>query len=129
MGQDTPDICFTCLQGEDNVEHILAQCPYARLVWTGCPHATGLRVDILQVGDTLEGWWLEARSRVTVANRRRFDTLVILVARTLWKQRNARVFANASQQFGTEQIILRIREEFSLWMFAKFGGSYATTGE
>jgi hypothetical protein len=117
------------LQGEDNVEHIIAQCPYARLVWTGCLQATGLRVDIPQVGDTLEGWWLEARSGVTVANRRGFDTLVILVARTLWKQRNARVFANTSQQFGTEQIILKIREEFSLLMFAKFGGSYATTGE
>jgi hypothetical protein len=92
--QETPDTCFTCLQGEDNVEHILAHL-------FGL-HATGLRVDIPQVGDTLEGWWLEARSGVTVANRRRFDTLVILVARTLWKQRNARVFANASQQFGTE---------------------------
>jgi hypothetical protein len=27
------------------------------------------------------------------------------------------------------QIIPKIKEEFSLWMFAKFGGSYAMTGE
>jgi hypothetical protein len=62
------------------------------------------------------------------AHRRRFDTLVILVARSLWKQRNAMVFANVSQQFGTDQIISRIKEEISLWMFAKFGGSYANDG-
>jgi hypothetical protein len=30
---------------------------------------------------------------------------------------------------GTEQIIAKVKEEFSVWMFAKFGGSYATTGE
>jgi hypothetical protein len=54
---------------------------------------------------------------------------VILVARALWKQRNAKVFANFSQQLGTEQIIGKIKEGFNLWMFAKFGGSYAMTGE
>jgi hypothetical protein len=62
-------------------------------------------------------------------DKRNFDTLVILVARTLWKQRNARIFANVSHQFGTEQIIGMIKEEFNMWMFAKFGGSYATLGE
>jgi hypothetical protein len=80
-------------------------------------------------GDTLERWWSVSRARVGNTNRRKFDTLVILVARSLWKQRNARVFANVSQQMGTEQIIAKVKEEFSLWMFAKFGGSYATTGE
>jgi hypothetical protein len=30
---------------------------------------------------------------------------------------------------GTKPIIAKVKEEFSLWMFAKFGGSYATIGE
>jgi hypothetical protein len=88
-----------------------------------------LEIGTPQVGDTLEGWWSEARTGISVANRRTFDTLVILVARSLWKQRNAMLFANASQQFGTEQLISRIKEEFFLWIVAKFEGSYATTGE
>jgi hypothetical protein len=31
--QENPDPCFTCLQEEDRVDHILIQCPYAG--WTG----------------------------------------------------------------------------------------------
>jgi hypothetical protein len=93
---ENPDACFTCLQGEDNVEHILAQCPYSRSVWVGCLHATGLHLREPEEGDTLERWWSVSRARVCNTNRRKFDTLVILVARSLWKQRNARVFANVS---------------------------------
>jgi hypothetical protein len=32
---DRPDACATCLQEEDNVDHILTQCPYAKMVWFG----------------------------------------------------------------------------------------------
>jgi hypothetical protein len=89
----------------------------------------GLHLREPEDGDTLERWWSVSRARVCTTNRRKFDTLVILAARSLWKQRNARVFANVSQQTDTEQIIAKVKEELSLWMFAKFGGSYATTGE
>jgi hypothetical protein len=33
------------------------------------------------------------------------------------------------QQLSTIQIIGKIKEEFNMWMFAKFRGSYATTEE
>lgn len=31
--QDEPSACYTCLQDEDNVDHILSTCGYAREVW------------------------------------------------------------------------------------------------
>jgi hypothetical protein len=31
--QDLPNACYTCLQEEDNVDHVLVLCPYARHVW------------------------------------------------------------------------------------------------
>jgi hypothetical protein len=127
--QEHPDVCFTCAQEQDNVEHILLQCPYARMVWSEILQATGLLTDQPQPDSTLEVWWTRAQSWVQRRDKRKFDTLVILVLRTLWKQRNAWVFANVAQQLNTSQIIPKIKEEFSLWMFAKFGGSYATTGE
>jgi hypothetical protein len=117
------------LQDEDCVEHILMQCTYSRMVWGGILQAAGLQVEEPQMDSTFESWWTRVRSQVPSGDRRKLDTLIILVARTLWKQRNARVFANLPQQFGTERIVGMIKEEFNLWMFAKFGGSYATTGE
>jgi hypothetical protein len=60
-------------------------------------------------------------------NRRKFDALVILIGRTLWKQRNARVFGNTQLQWGTERIVENIIEEFKLWEVAFAGGSSTLT--
>jgi hypothetical protein len=48
-------------------------------------------------------------------------------ARTLWKQRNARVFGNVQQQWSTERIVESIQEEFRMWVLAFAGGSNTLT--
>jgi hypothetical protein len=60
----------------------------------------------------LERWWTEARKRVRKLDRKRFDSMVIITAWTLWKQRNARVFRNVREQKDTTQILAAIGEEF-----------------
>jgi hypothetical protein len=40
--QDYPSAYFSCLQEEDNIDHILVQCPFARQVWMVCLQAAGL---------------------------------------------------------------------------------------
>jgi hypothetical protein len=62
----------------------------------------GSHVQELQENTNLERWWTEARKRLRREDRRNFDTLVLLVAWTLWKQRNARVFGNIERQLSTE---------------------------
>jgi nuclear pore complex protein Nup210 len=77
----------------------------------------------------LEDWWIRARREVQKSDRRRFDSLVILVAWTLWKQRNARVFGNVRLQLNTVQIIDSVTEEFRLWEFARVGGRHLVPRE
>jgi hypothetical protein len=43
--------------------------------------------------------------------RRKFDTLVILVAWILWKRRNTRVCGNTREHFSVLQLPDRIRDE------------------
>jgi hypothetical protein len=93
--QDASVACFTCLQEEDNVDHILMQCPYARDVWFKCLQSTRLQIQEPHQDSVLEEWWLESRQRVSKLDRRKYDSMIALVARSLWKQRNARVFNNA----------------------------------
>jgi hypothetical protein len=71
----------------------------------------------------LEPWWLSARDRVTASDIRKFDTLVILVAWSLWKHRNARVFGNIREQCGVRQLINRIKDELTSWESAHARGS------
>ncbi|XP_073362603.1 uncharacterized protein [Aegilops tauschii subsp. strangulata] len=90
--QDEPSTCYTCLQAEDNVAHILAHCTYAQEVWH---RVFGLlHLNIQGPLETVEftEWWLTARTSFFRADRRGFDTMVTAVAWALWKQRNARVF-------------------------------------
>jgi hypothetical protein len=119
--QDHPDPCATCLQEEDNVDHILSHCPYARMVWFGCLRRMGSQLQEPQENTNLERWWTETRKRLRREDRRGFDTFVLLIAWTLWKQRNARVFGNLDRQLSTAQIIESVFEEFSLWEAARGG--------
>jgi hypothetical protein len=121
--QTTRSACFTCLQAEDTVDHILIQCPYSRLVWYGCFQAMSVHLQEPTIEDNLENWWSATRVRVPKTDRRKFDALVILIARTLWKQRNAQVFGNVHMQWTTERIISNVQEEFKLWELAFAGGS------
>jgi hypothetical protein len=120
--QDRSAACFWCLQEEDALDHVLMRCLYARQVWFGCITAVGLNIVEPNRDSSLESWWSSARELVRRKDRRSFDTLVILIAWQIWKQRNARVFGNTQLQCSTTQLLFRIKEEFELWKLAKRGG-------
>jgi hypothetical protein len=121
--QDQTSACFTCLQEEDTVEHILVQCPYARQTWFECFIAAGLNIREPTTESKFEDWWSCARELVAPKNRRGFDTLALLIAWSLWKQRNARAFNNQQRQLTVHQLVERIKDEFELWRLARVGGS------
>jgi hypothetical protein len=125
--QEQRSPCFTCLQEEDTVDHILMQCPYSRMVWFRCIQESGLNIEQPQMDSQFGAWWSRARADVPKRNRRNFEALVILIGRTLWKQRNARVFGNTQLQWGMERIVESIIEEFKLWEIAYAGGSSTLT--
>lgn len=60
--QHAPSACYTCLHEEDNVDHILVQCVYAREVWHQCFLALQVNVEIRDGVDTFKEWWLKTRS-------------------------------------------------------------------
>jgi hypothetical protein len=119
--QDNPDSCAVCLQGEDNVDHVLVRCTYARQVWFRVLIGAGLQIQEPGLESTLESWWDQARKRVASKDRRSFDSLVIATAWLIWKQRNARVFGNTRDQCDVSQLVDRIHDEFKLWRSAREG--------
>jgi hypothetical protein len=120
--QELPDACHTCLQEEDNADHIFTLCPYARQVWCKVLQSAELQIADPGVSGNLERWWTEARKRVRRTDRKRFDSLVISTTWTLWKQRNARAFGNEREQKTVDQMAVLIRQDFHLWESAKRGG-------
>jgi hypothetical protein len=91
------------------------------MVWLGCLRRLGSQLQEPQENTNLERCWTEARKRLWREDRRGFDTLVLLIAWTPWKQRNARVFGNLEKQLSTEQMIESVLEEIGLWWAARGG--------
>lgn len=121
--QDEVSPCYTCLQEEDTVQHILVNCPYARQVWFKCARRLQVRVGLPQLTDSLQLWWRRERSRFSNKDRRGLDTFVILGCWRLWKQRNARVFHNTRGQFSVSGLVEQIIADWNLWRSAGLGGS------
>jgi hypothetical protein len=94
-----------CLQDKDTAQHILAYCVYAREVWFCCLRDVGLLIEEPQIQVKFEDWWISAREQVRQGDRRKFDSLVILVSWMLWKQQNARVFCNTGDFCNATQLV------------------------
>ncbi|XBI06650.1 hypothetical protein VPH35_134643 [Triticum aestivum] len=124
--QEETSPCYFCDQEEDTVDHLLLQCVFARHVWYLCFAKVGVELALLpSVQSRLEEWWETRRKRITKANRKGFDSFVMMICWTLWKQRNARVFRNTNDvrdARGTMEIIF---QELKLWELA--GGSGVST--
>jgi hypothetical protein len=121
--QATRSACFTCLQEEDSVQHIMAACVYSRQVWFGCLQRLELNLDTPQVAEPWQDWWLRVRAAFRTKERRGFDALVILVSWRLWRQRNARCFQNVNKQYSVHGLIEQILEDWRQWHRAGLGGS------
>jgi hypothetical protein len=63
-------------------------------------------------------WWLSSCKQLPRQRRKRFDSMVILVWWSLWKERNDRVFNNGSRQAAA--LLIGIRSGALSWVTAGF---------
>ena len=93
---------------------------FAREVWHRLLSAIGL--DHLLPSDVsrLVGWWQDSRVVLPQNLRRGFDSLVVLVSWTLWKERNVRTFDNTSCT--SAQTLAKVKEEANAWLAVGFRG-------
>ncbi|XP_020170196.2 uncharacterized protein [Aegilops tauschii subsp. strangulata] len=70
--QDTASTRFLCDQEQDNVDHLMIQCVFARQVWYQCFAKVGIDTNLSPVHhDLLQQWWMNARKQPS--NRRYTD--------------------------------------------------------
>ncbi|XP_044417386.1 protein NRT1/ PTR FAMILY 8.3-like [Triticum aestivum] len=64
---------------EDTVDHILIHCVYARQVWFQCFTKVEIPLELSPNGhERVEDWWVASRKRVPKAQRKDFDSFVML---------------------------------------------------
>lgn len=100
------------------VDHIPTQCVYARETWHKCLAALNIQIAAPTTNDCLEEWWSTARQPLPKTLRKGFDSVVILISWSLWKQRNARMFHNGEQQHSVICLVSKIIDELWDWNVA-----------
>jgi hypothetical protein len=91
-GLPSHTLCKLCDASDETLDHLSLHCPYARAIWAGL--VVQLRLpDFTPTGDLgINDWWLQAAARFAKADRRSANSLIMLTLRSLWLERNARVF-------------------------------------
>jgi len=116
-GLPHPAQCVFCDQTDEDVQHILTDCVFAREFWVKILTPLGLLDSAPSPNDQVfADWWRKARKRAAKEKRKGLNTLIILGAWMLWKHRNSCVFEGA--QPNIHKILSDFRMERQLWHLA-----------
>jgi len=120
-GLPHPARCPLCDQEEENIQHLLIGCVFARQFWYSILHYAGLSVLAPQPSDTaLNDWWRKVENCVDSEVRKGLNSFIILGAWTIWRHQNDCVFNGASPRLGTALVLAK--EEALLWSLARAKG-------
>ena len=119
-GLQHPAVCPLCCQEAETASHLTVQCSFAREVWYGVLLPYRLHRFTPSRTSELALWWPTLTAAVPKKRKKEINSLVILVARCLWLERNSRVFDKFASMPWT--VRGKISEEFLLWKTAKLRG-------
>jgi hypothetical protein len=100
-------------QQQETSQHLLVGCVFAKEVWFRVLSKVGMQFHAPGIDDEVfQEWWNSAERLTPKCKKKGFNSLIMLVARWLWKHRNACVFENASPS--TSRILQAIEEDAKL---------------
>ena len=105
--------CPLCDQDPETSDHLALGCVFAREVWYNILRHCNLDTLVPRAADSLIEWWPDARRRAPTRSRKGFDSLVLLIVWSLWKERNNRVFQRSTEMVSL--VCRRIVDEIELW--------------
>ncbi|KAM0850196.1 hypothetical protein ACQ4PT_053226 [Festuca glaucescens] len=85
-------LCPLCGTQPETLDHLSLTCPYAVAVWGGVTLVAG--IPLQPPTDCLGDWWSQVVGALPDRSRKDANSLILLVLRSLWLERNARIFDN-----------------------------------
>lgn len=87
-----PAACPLCCQEPETADHLTLQCSFSRQVWFSLLLPRRLHRFTPAADAMIAEWWSVLSAAVPKKYRKELNSLVILVVRCLWLERNNRVF-------------------------------------
>lgn len=99
------------------IDHLLVACPKSRQLWWTALRAIGYAVCLPHNEAYFHLWLCDVRKKVIKAHRRRFDTITALVAWTISRKRNNKIFNQETRSW--IEITRVMTNEAELWWLAR----------
>jgi hypothetical protein len=96
------------------MDHLSLQCTFATSVWTGASQQLGFAIHAPSPQSVLSRWWPDAVANLSKADAKVANSFVMLTIRSLWLERNARVFENSPSP--ASRVIDVVLAEWALWI-------------
>ena len=114
-GLDVHSACYLCDQQDETIDHIIVECPFARQLWVEVAAALGCHIQEQPAGAIVD-WWETWRGLWPSKYAGGADSLFVLIAWELWKERDARCFRGANTHLSAVKDT--IKQQAELWIFA-----------
>jgi hypothetical protein len=126
-GLDHPEECALCCQEQETCNHIMVQCSFSRQIWYTLLLEYRLHRFTPDIHAEFATWWTSLSEALPRSKKKEINALVILVVRSIWLERNSRVF----DRFATlpMEVCRKLRVEFAQWKRAKLCGDVGTGEE
>ncbi|CAM0912886.1 unnamed protein product [Alopecurus aequalis] len=118
-GLTSHTLCPLCSTADETMDHLSVQCPFAIATWAGVCNRLGIQLMATGMQDRLADWWPMAVHDLPAPDQRTANSVIMLVIRSLWLERNARVFDNGPSTLG--QVIETIVDEWKMWVSCRRG--------
>jgi hypothetical protein len=106
------DKCVLCNAADENAHHLFTGCVVVNIIWGHVLNLENLQ-QITPVMDLpLRAWWIQSTSILPKDISAKFNSLVILITWSVWRERNARVFDRCSKPINI--LIEQIKAEAKL---------------
>ncbi|CAM0881096.1 unnamed protein product [Alopecurus aequalis] len=115
-------LCPLCTTANENMEHLTVQCVFSRSVWHGIQQRLGIPLPIPTEHDLFAEWWTAAVRTLTKKDQCTANSLIMLVVRSLWLERNARVFERVFSS--VRRVIDGVADEWCAWATSRCGRSH-----
>lgn len=106
-----------CSATDKTLNHLSLSCPFAVQVWAGVTHRVHSQLHLPDA--ELEEWWPNAVDALPAARRKEANSLIMLILRSIWIERNERVFNDRFSP--ASRVISVIVDEWNSWMQCRGG--------
>ena len=115
-GLQHPSLCPLCSQEQETGVHLMVQCVFAHEVWFRTMQLVGMQGFAPAPDTDVAPWWTTLSAAIPKEKRKTLNSLVILTVRSIWLERNCRVFDRVAST--ATAVCSRIRHELELWIAA-----------